>query len=201
MTIRPTLRAVQSFFAPRAASWEDRFAADQEQFDRVMPHLGLSPGVAVLDAGCGTARAVPGLRRAVGSGSIVVGVDATPEMIEQALAFRRAELAHLLVADVHALPFEDSSFDLVFAGGLLPHLDDPVTALAELARVARQEGRLVIFHVLGRLALAARHGGVPSDDDVLAPSQLRSILASAGWELQSVEDDDWYLAHARRAPH
>jgi ubiquinone/menaquinone biosynthesis C-methylase UbiE len=54
----------------------------------------------------------------------------------------------------------------VFDAGLLTHLSDPDTGLAELARITRTGGRLVLFHASGRATLAASHeqiGGLLPD--------------------------------------
>jgi ubiquinone/menaquinone biosynthesis C-methylase UbiE len=195
---RPTVAAVQAYFAPRAAGWEERFPNDGPKFARAVGELGPMPGAAALDVGCGTGRAIPGLRDAVGPAGRVVALDATVEMVSEARRLGRGKLAELLVADVHELPLADGSFDLVFAGGLLPHLDRPDLGLAELVRVARPGAQLVVFHVLSRAGLAARHGGVPSDDDVLAPTRLRELAAAAGWRVESIEDGERYLARAVR---
>ena len=68
-----------------------------------------------------------------------------------------------------------------------------------MARVSRPGARLAVFHPIGRVALAARHGGVPSDDDVIAPSRLREFLTAAGWQVISIDDaTERYLALAQR---
>jgi SAM-dependent methyltransferase len=54
--------------------------------------------------------------------------------------------AQLILADARHLPLADASVDAVFAAGLVPHLPDHEAGLAELARVTRTGGSLVIFH-------------------------------------------------------
>ena len=56
-----------------------------------------------------------------------------------------------------------------------------------------------IFHPIGRVTLATRHGGTPSDDDVIAPVRLRPLLAASGWHAESIDDGaEHYLALAVR---
>jgi ubiquinone/menaquinone biosynthesis C-methylase UbiE len=154
-----------------------------------------------LDIGCGTGRALVPLRAAVGSGGQVLGLDATPAMLLAARAAGRGELAGLVVGDALRLPVPAAWADVIFAGGVLPHLDDPAAALAEWARAARPAAVLAVFHPLSRAALAARHHSVPSDDDVLAAGRLRRLCAAAGWGVLSIDDSDArYLAVARRLP-
>ncbi|MDK0523970.1 methyltransferase domain-containing protein [Streptomyces sp. ML-6] len=76
---------VQEFFTARAVDWDARFADDGPAFDEAVRSLGLGPGDAVLDAGCGTGRALPALRAAVGPHGTVVGVDLTAAMLESAV--------------------------------------------------------------------------------------------------------------------
>ena len=155
----------------------------------------------MLDAGCGTGRAVPALRAAVGPDGTVVAVDATPEMLAEAARRGRGGPGGggLVLADGLRLPLPAASVDAVLAAGYLPHLPDPVAGLAELGRVTRPGGRLALFHPIGRRALAARHGGEPSTEDPRDPSRLPGLLRSTGWDPGPVDDgDDRYLALATR---
>lgn len=95
----------------------------------------------VLDVGCntgyGTMRFVPVARR-------VVGVDVSPRAIEAAL--QRAIDGHpeFLVTDGTTLPFPDGSFDLVTSFQVIEHLEDPMPYLAELTRVVRPGGEIIL---------------------------------------------------------
>jgi SAM-dependent methyltransferase len=201
MTEPATLQATREFFGPRAAGWEQRFPDDEPRYARAVRDLAVAPGATALDLGCGTGRALAPLRAAVGSAGRVLGLDATIEMLAEAQRLGRDQLAALLLGDVLRLPFATGSADAVFAGGLLPHLADPAAALIEIGRVTRPGGRLAIFHPIGRVALAARHGGVPSDDDVIAPARLRALCAATGWSVLLIDDaEDRYLALAERNP-
>jgi SAM-dependent methyltransferase len=71
----------------------------------------------------------------------VVGVDASETMIAEA---RRRGLEEATVADATALPFEDGSFDGAWADRTFQHLAEPERALAEMARVTRAGGRIVV---------------------------------------------------------
>lgn len=149
---------VQEFFTPRAADWDSRFPDDGPAYAAAVAELGLREGDRVLDAGCGTGRALPPLRGAVGGSGVVVGADLTPAMLEAAVRAGRDRDGWLLLADVSALPLRSGSLDAVFAAGLVAHLSDPARDLRELARVVRPGGVLALFHPIGRAALAARPG-------------------------------------------
>jgi 2-polyprenyl-3-methyl-5-hydroxy-6-metoxy-1,4-benzoquinol methylase len=101
----------------------------------------LRAGMALLDVGCGPGTITTGLARAVAPGR-VVAVDASEEVIEQAR--QSAPPGELPVAwevgDVYGLSFADGSFDVVHAHQVLQHLPDPVSALREMARVAKPGG-------------------------------------------------------------
>lgn len=84
---------VQDFFSVRAADWDSRFPDDGPAYAAAVGALGLRPGDAVLDAGCGTGRALPHLRDAVGPGGTVLGADLTPAMLDAAVRAGRAGAA------------------------------------------------------------------------------------------------------------
>lgn len=99
---------------------------------------GLAPGDA-LDAACGTGRLAA---RLVARGHRTVGVDRSEAMLDRA----RAKLADIEFrpGQLTDLPVASGSMDLATCGLALTHLTDPTPALAELARVVRRGGRVVI---------------------------------------------------------
>lgn len=68
----------KEFFGVRAADWEKRFPDDGQAYVAAVAEMGLRPGDSVLDAGCGTGRALTALRDAVGPRGTVLGADLTP---------------------------------------------------------------------------------------------------------------------------
>ncbi|MFJ3979695.1 class I SAM-dependent methyltransferase [Streptomyces sp. NPDC090021] len=192
---------VQEFFGARAADWDRKFPEDGPAFATAVAECGLRPGDRVLDAGCGTGRALGALRAAVGPTGTVLGVDLTPQMLAAAQRAGRAAEGALLIADVARLPLRDQALDAVFAAGLIAHLPDPPANLHELWRVVRPGGRLALFHPIGRAALAARQGRELTPQDLRAEHNLGPLLAAAGWEMTSYADEEHrFLALAARRP-
>lgn len=95
----------------------------------------------ILDAGCGSGPLFAALRD---RGAAVTGVDASAGMVE--LARRRLGAdADLRVADLRdPLPFADGAFDDVLASLVLHYLEDWGPTLAEMRRVLRPGGRLIV---------------------------------------------------------
>ncbi|WP_371582179.1 class I SAM-dependent methyltransferase [Streptomyces sp. NBC_01314] len=190
---------VQEFFTARAALWDARFPDDGPAYAAAVAELGLSAGDRVLDAGCGTGRALTPLRAAVGPSGVVLGADLTPAMLEAAVRAGRDRDGQLLLADVAGLPLRTKSLDAVFAAGLVAHLPNPTENLRELARVVRPGGTLALFHPIGRAALAARQGRRITPEDMRAEANLGPLLAGSGWRMTSYADEDSrFLALAAR---
>ncbi|MCX5059232.1 class I SAM-dependent methyltransferase [Streptomyces sp. NBC_00452] len=190
---------VQDFFGARAADWDSRFQDDGPAYAAAVTDMGLHEGDRVLDAGCGTGRALTPLRAAVGRSGVVVGADLTPAMLQAAVGAGRDRDGQLLLADVAALPLRSQSLDAVFAAGLIAHLPQPTENLRELARVVRPGGALALFHPIGRAALAARQGRRITPDDLRAEANLGPLLAGSGWRMTSyVDEDARFLALAVR---
>jgi SAM-dependent methyltransferase len=98
----------------------------------------LPPGRA-LDAACGTGRHS---RRLAALGHEVSGADLTRAMLSYAAD--RVPSAAFVEADLLAVPFADRRFDVVVCGLALAHVTDLDAAVAELGRVLRPGGRLVV---------------------------------------------------------
>ncbi|MFE0175415.1 class I SAM-dependent methyltransferase [Streptomyces sp. NPDC059002] len=190
---------VQEFFTARAADWDARFPDDGPAYRAAVAELGLRPGSHVLDAGCGTGRALPALRGAVGPSGVVLGVDLTPAMLEAATRAGRHRDGQLLLADVASLPLRAASLDAVFGAGLIAHLPNPEENLRELRRAVRPGGLLALFHPIGRAALAARQGRQLTPGDLRAEANLGPLLAGSGWRMTTyVDEDARFLALAVR---
>ncbi|MGH3632294.1 MAG: class I SAM-dependent methyltransferase [Sciscionella sp.] len=193
------IATTRAFFGPRAAGWEDRFPDDGPSYAQAVTKLAAPAGGTILDVACGTGRALPPLRASVGPAGTVIGVDLTAQMLAEATRRDRHLLATLVLADAMRLPLAGDSVDAIFAAGLLPHADDPVTGLRELARVCHRGGRLALFHPIGRARLAKRRGRELADGDIRSEARIRAALAETGWRCESVDDTDHrYLALAVR---
>ncbi len=95
-------------------------------------------GLTVLDAGCGTGRFSTAL---AGRAVTVIGIDANLDML--GVAKTRLQ-GRCVCALVEALPFHDDTFDVTMSTTVLEFVSDPAKAMAQLARVTRPGGRVVI---------------------------------------------------------
>lgn len=98
----------------------------------------VSAGDSVLDLGCGDGAFSIGLRDA---GAQVVGVEVSEEAARRARA-RGVDVR--VVVPGEPLPFEDASFDMVWAGEVVTHVADLAPLLSEVRRVVRPEGRVLV---------------------------------------------------------
>ena len=117
--------------------------------DAYLSLIDLPPTAAVLDLGCGTGVVARALAARFGFTGTVTGVDQSAHFIAAAERLATddgvADRIELVVADAHALPFPDASFDAVVAHTLVSHVRDPLTVLAEAARVTRPGGSITVF--------------------------------------------------------
>jgi ubiquinone/menaquinone biosynthesis C-methylase UbiE len=114
--------------------------------DRTVAELGVEPGMRVLEVGPGHGSYTLAAARRIGESGRLVAVDVQEEIVERLR--RRAEREGMTnlearLADVHALPFADGRFDLVYMITVVGEIPEPVAALREFRRVLRAGGRLV----------------------------------------------------------
>ena len=148
-----------TYTGPDPAKIRTMFAAISRRYDRAntvlsggVHHLwrrravrraGVQAGDRVLDCATGTGDLAIAFRKVVGDSGRVVGTDFVPEMLELA----RAKAANVAwdVADVTRLPFEDDSFDVASISFGIRNVSDPSKGIAEMARVVRSGGRVIVL--------------------------------------------------------
>jgi demethylmenaquinone methyltransferase/2-methoxy-6-polyprenyl-1,4-benzoquinol methylase len=108
---------------------------------------GAAPGDRVLDCATGTGDLAIAFARAVGPAGEVEGTDFCAEILALApgKAARAGVAARFLAADVTALPHPAGRFDIASIAFGIRNVDDPARGLAEMARVVRPGGRVVVL--------------------------------------------------------
>jgi SAM-dependent methyltransferase len=144
----------------------------------------LEPDMIVLDVACGAGHVAEQLAPHVRQ---VVGVDLTPALLELgAERLREARITNVLLQETNAaeLPFLDASFDLVVCRGAMHHFLHPEQPIAEMARVCRPEGRVVVSDMVATSAEARErfdqvHRNLdPSHARTLLEAELADLLRS-----------------------
>ena len=137
----------------------DQFTRMAEPFARLPAHsteesirlieraAAIGPDDTILDLACG-----PGILACAFAATArqVTGIDLTPAMIEQARTLQRSRgLKNLdwYVGDVTSLPFADATFAVAFTRYSFHHLLDPKAVFAEMVRVTKGRGRVVLVDV------------------------------------------------------
>jgi SAM-dependent methyltransferase len=118
-------------------------ACAEPELRQAIASLALTPGMRVLDAGCGSGEALGWLRDAVGDAGSVVGLELAAA---HAVAARHSVAARALIvqADVLKPPLAAAAFDLIWCVNTINHLRDPVSGIERLSSLLRRGGRLAL---------------------------------------------------------
>ena len=168
----------------------------QEVLEAIAEASRQGPGRKTLDVGCGPGIVAEVLAR---RGGQVAGIDVTPEMIRQAQTRCKEKGlsdAEFIVAPAERMPFPAGHFDAVVSRLTLHHVADPVAVVAEMARVLKSGGRMVLADVVSsedveesRLHNAIEVVRDPSHTRMLPLSELLSTAQSMG--LRLIDRRDW----------
>lgn len=166
--------------------------------------LGVAAGDRILDVGCGRGRHMHAANAHAAVWS--VGVDHDRERLEDAregfAVLDGPQQFDLALADAHALPFPDASFDAVICSEVLEHLPVYEDALGEIARVLKPGGRLGVSvprYGPERVCWALADGYHDVDGGhvrIFRRREIESALESRG--LRPVEAE---FAHGLHAPY
>jgi len=108
---------------------------------------GAKSGSSVLDCATGTGDLALEFKRTVGPTGKVLGTDFNADMLSHAPAKATSKglAVDFEVADAMHLPYADATFDVASISFGIRNVDDPKTALAEMARVVKPDGRIVVL--------------------------------------------------------
>jgi SAM-dependent methyltransferase len=159
----------------------------------VAERAGAAPGVKLLDVATGTGNvSIPAAR----AGAVVTGLDLTPKLLDEQRRRTTAEgvSVELVEGDAEALPFADASFDRVTSCFGVMFAPRHAVASAELVRVARPGGEIVIAAwepggFVGRLFATSASYMPPPPEGFQPPAMwgseahIRELFAPSGVEL------------------
>ena len=134
----------------RAPRMLDRIAADHHMSRvraRMLGLLDLGPGDHVLDVGCGVGNEAVAIREVVGATGLVVGVDKSATMVDEARARWRTLSAgnvEFVQGDATRLDFDDATFDATRCDRVFQYLLEGGPAMREIVRVTKPGGRVVV---------------------------------------------------------
>jgi ubiquinone/menaquinone biosynthesis C-methylase UbiE len=169
--------------AERIAALQDARAAELEQ--KTLQFVAPKGDERALDSGAGTGALAFALAPHVRE---VVGVDVVPELLEQARK-RAEQLSNVsfVEGDATKLPFGYGEFDLAGTLRTLHHIARPELVIAELARVTRSRGRVLVIDQIAPVDPAAaaelnsfERARDPSHTRTLADVDLRGLFESNG---------------------
>lgn len=159
---------------------------------RAVDYINTRPGP-VLEVGVGTGLSLD----RYGAGMQVTGIDFSREMLEKAVAkverLKLGQVRGLRQMDARSLDFPDGHFDTVTAMHVLSVVPEPEKVMAEIARVCKPGGKVVIVNHFAR-----EKGGFAALERVFAP--LANII---GWHsdfrIETVLQEDALVLEQRRA--
>jgi arsenite methyltransferase len=174
----------------------DSFAGVGYYFDMA----NLKEGEHVLDLGSGSGMDVFVAALKVGKSGHVSGVDMTDEQLNKAESLRnehQLETVSFHKSYIEQLPFDDAVFDVVISNGVINLCPDKEKVFAEVVRVLKPEGRMVIADIVTEKQLpenvvcnstlwAACIGGAAQQDE------YRNAVEHAGMEILMVRNNDAY---------
>jgi len=192
----------RAYFNEQAETWDETVAEkDAAKLKRMAERLDIKPGATVLDVGTGTGVFLPFLLNNMEVAGQVVALDFAEKMLARARDKGFSGNIDFLQADAANLPLGEELFDVIVCYSSFPHFNDKPKVLAEMSRVMKSGGRLLICHTSSRSEINEIHRQNPAVKNDLLPDQdeMQLLLGTAGFTEIKIEDNqDSYLTSAKK---
>ena len=194
---------IRAYFNQRASIWDDTVAEkNTAKLEWMAESLNIKSGSTILDVGTGTGVFLPFLLNEIGTAGRIVAMDIAEEMLKKARAKGFGGNIDYLQADIASIPLPEETFDAIVCYSSFPHFQDKPRAFAEMKRVIKSGGYLLICHTSSRAQINEIHRQIPvvKNDTIPDGDEMQLMLSAAGFTEIKIEDNsDSYLASARKS--
>jgi SAM-dependent methyltransferase len=190
------LRGIRSFYDSIYYRSAGPYAKPSRHLLRLAARLEIGPHQRVLDVGCGTGQ---WLKAASEFGAVPCGIDLSEKAIGVCRSMMPGGTFHAQAAET--LPFDDRQFDMVSCLGALEHFVDARSALNEMIRVAKADGRFLFLvpnadFLTRRLGLYSGTHQADVKEEVLTLDEWAQLFRDCGLEVR----DRWRDLHVLSWP-
>lgn len=198
--------AKMNYFNSMASKWDETVGNNDERKNLLKEILvsktAIKEGDRILDIGCGTGILIPLIKGITGDGGSVTAVDPCEEMLQVA----ESKNSHITGVEYICSAIEDmegyfSSFDVVTAFAVFPHIEDKKTALTKIREMLKQDGRLYIFHLAKTDRLNSFHSTLDAPvkhDHMPEREEMEQLFAETGFSMiEYIDRDDLNFIKAK----
>ncbi|MBU4483898.1 class I SAM-dependent methyltransferase [bacterium] len=188
------MKSTKEFFDSYADKWDkvNIYKEPPESFRAIISCLCINSNSHVIDLGCGTGVFIPYLLEVIGDKGKIYAIDPSEKMIEQFKEKFNSTNIIPIVGSAEDLNCISDKIDAVLCFSAFPHFHNQEKTIAEIARVLKSKGRLVIAHFSSREEINTFHASLePPICNHYLPSgeELAEVLQKHGMTIVHYENE------------
>lgn len=184
----------ENYFDKIAHTWDSITHHDMGKIERILAKVGIEKGAEILDVGTGTGVLIPFIASAVGASGVVVGVDSSSKMLDEAkIKYGALSNVRFRIGDIEKMTLNEK-FDRIILFSMFPHLANPIDTVTKLVtNNLSPKGTLTIAHSQSKEAINQHHSHVGDNMhsfELPAVEELAKSFEQGGLEVVSMTDSD-----------